>query len=243
MEFLPEFERSFFVFRHEGDFLGRMQPGALLRFAQQAATDHCNALGMNDEVYLRTHTAFLLVRQTLAFARVPHVDETLRFLTRPEAPQRASYKRITQVFDQAGEEVACVDSRWVLVDTDSRRILRKAPQEMEMPWPARVDRELEVSLPARPESMEPAGETVARYSQCDMNGHLNNTRYADIACDLLPPQALRDAAVRRMTLHYHKEVPLGQGMQLTRADLGQGVWRIAGWREGKPCFDAQLWLG
>ena len=243
MEFVPEFERSFFVFRHEGDFLGRMQPGALLRFAQQVATDHCNALGLNDAVYARTHTAFLLVRQTLEFARVPHVDETLRFLTRPEAPQRASYKRITQVFDEAGEEVACVDSRWVLVDTDSRRILRKAPPEMEMPWPALVDRQLEVSLPARPEQMEPAGQLRADYSRCDMNGHLNNTRYADVACDLLPASALRAAAVRRMTIHYHKEIPLGQTAALTRADLGDGCWRVTGWREDKPCFDVQLWLG
>ena len=172
MEFLSDFARSFFVFRHEADFQGRMLPGALLRFAQQVATDHCNAMGVNDELYARTHTAFLLVRQTLEFHRIPHVDETLRFVTTSQMPQRAAYKRITLVTDEAGQEVACVDSRWVLVDTERRHILRKAPPELQLPWPERVDRELDVSLPARPENMEPAGEVHALYTQCDMNGHL-----------------------------------------------------------------------
>ncbi len=243
MELLAEFERPFFVFRHEADFQGRMLPGALLRFAQQVATDHCNAMGINDELYARTHTAFLLVRQTLEFRRVPHVDEALKFLTMPQAPRRATYKRITLVTDEAGEEVACVDSRWVLVDTEKRHILRKAPPQLDLAWPYCVERELDVSLPARPETMDPAGEILARYTQCDMNGHMNNTRYADVACDLLPVEALRSAAVRRMTLHYHKEIPLGQTASLTQARMEDGSWRITGWREGKPCFDVQLWLG
>ena len=243
MDFIPNFTRSFFLFRHEADFQGRMLPGALLRFAQQVATDHCNAMGLTDEVYARIHTAFLLVRQTLEFYRVPHVDETLRFVTLPEAPQRATYKRITLVYDEAGEEVACVDSRWVLVDTESRHILRKAPPEMELDWPVQVDRQLEVGLPARPQDMEPAGEVLARYTQCDMNGHVNNTRYADVACDVIPVEEWQNAAVRRMTIHYHKEIPLGQSAPLTRARMEDGSWRITGWRENKPCFDVQLWLG
>ena len=243
VEFLSDFARSFFVFRHEADFQGRMLPGALLRFAQQVATDHCNAMGVNDELYARTHTAFLLVRQTLEFHRIPHVDETLRFVTTSQMPQRAAYKRITLVTDEAGQEVACVDSRWVLVDTERRHILRKAPPELQLPWPERVDRELDVSLPARPENMEPAVEIHARYTQCDMNGHLNNTRYADLACDLVPVEELRSAAVRRMTIHYHKEIPMGQTAAMTRAKGEDGSWWITGWREDKPCFDVRLWLG
>ena len=171
------------------------------------------------------------------------MDETLRFVTLPEAPQRATYKRITLVADEAGEEVACVDSRWVLVDTESRHILRKAPPEMELAWPVQVDRQLEVGLPARPQDMEPAGEVLARYTQCDMNGHVNNTRYADVACDVIPVEEWQNAAVRRMTIHYHKEIPLGQSAPLTRARMEDGSWRITGWRENKPCFDVQLWLG
>ena len=46
-----------------------------------------------------------------------------------------------------------------------------------------------------------------------------------------------------MTIHYHKEIPLGQSAPLTRARMEDGSWRITGWRQNKPCFDVQLWLG
>ena len=242
MQFTPTYEEDFFLFRHEGDFQGRMQPGALLRFAQQIATDHCNSFGMDDAMYQRTHTAFLLAKLALEFRRQPHVDETLHFVTRPQAPQRAVYKRVTEVYDEQGAQVACVDSRWVLVDTQTRRIMRKAPEEMQVPWAQTVETELDLALPPRPETMAPAGEHMAAYSLCDMNGHLNNTRYADLACNALPVQVLGEKHLQRMVLHYHREVPPGEMFSISVGQVQDNVWFVSGGRENHVCFDAALWF-
>ena len=72
-----------------------------------------------------------------------------------------------------------MDSRWVLIDTEKRIILRKHPEQFNDQWAADVPFELPIKLPRiAPEDCEVLGEQQAVYSRCDMNGHLNNTRYA-----------------------------------------------------------------
>lgn len=236
-----EYADTFPVFRHEGDSRGYIQPGGVLRFAQQVATDQCTRCGITDETYRRTRTAYVLAKQALHFSRVPRVDERLTFLTQPEALKRAVNKRLTVVLDEQGREAALVDSRWVLIDTDRRTILRKHPPEVCGPWAEQVGRELPMRM-QKPGCCESLGLCRADYSRCDMNGHLNNTRYADIVCDALPPQALLRATVRDLLVFYHKEVPLGETFELQRAPMGENCWYFCGVREGKKCFEASITL-
>lgn len=236
-----EFSETFPVFRHEGDCFGNILPGGVLRFAQQVATDQCTQYGITDDTYAKTKTAYVLAKQALHFYRTPRVDEQLTFLTQPEALKRAVNKRVTSVLDQAGHEVALVDSRWVLIDTDKRTILRKHPPEVCGPWAECVDRELPMRM-EKPETAEPAGEYTARYSRCDMNGHLNNTRYADLLCDLLPSKLLRQHPVQDMLFFYHREVPLGETITLRRAQTGADSWYFTGWRQDRCCFEATVSL-
>ena len=47
------------VYRTDGDHLGHVKLG-LLRYAQQVATAHAEAVGLNDALYRKTHTAYVL---------------------------------------------------------------------------------------------------------------------------------------------------------------------------------------
>ena len=180
------YAQKFTVYRHDGDHLGNVKPGALLRYAQQIATTHAEAAGLTDEVYTATRTAFVLAKLALHIDRTPRVDE-LTLVTQPECCKRAVNKRITHFYDADGAEVAVIDSRWVLIDIDKRIILRKHPEQFADHWAEDVPFALPMKMTkAAPEACELAGEPVASYSRCDMNGHLNNTRYADILCDALP---------------------------------------------------------
>ncbi|MGN0975229.1 MAG: acyl-[acyl-carrier-protein] thioesterase [Gemmiger sp.] len=236
-----EYADTFVVYRHEGDSRGNIQPGGILRFAQQVATDQCIQYGITDEVYQKTHTAYVLAKLAVHFERVPKVDEHLTFLTMPESLKRAVNKRITQVLDEEGKEAALVDSRWVLIDTDRRVILRKHPPEVCGPWAERVDRELTMKMMKAAES-ESLGQCCATYSRCDMNGHLNNTRYADIVCDALPLEEMEHKIVSDLLIFYHKEVPMGESFELFRARIDENCWYFYGAKDDKKCFEANVCL-
>ena len=128
-EKLITYTQKFTVYRTDGDHLGHVKLGALLRYAQQVATAHAEAVGLDDALYRKTHTAYVLAKLALHVTRLPLVDEELTLVTQPERCKRAVNKRITHFYDADGAEVATMDSRWVLIDTEKRMILRKHPEQ------------------------------------------------------------------------------------------------------------------
>ena len=127
-----------------------------------------------------------------------------------------------------------------MIDTDKRTILRNHPEEFSNhPWAEKLPR----SLPMRIKKLTDA-ETVATlradYSLCDMNGHLNNTRYADIIFNLLPLEVIRTQTVEDFLIYYHKEIPLGQSFRVCRAQMEENKWFFSGWHEDTCCFEANI---
>ncbi len=235
------YTEKFTVYRHDGDHLGNVKPGALLRYAQQIATEHAEAVGLTEEVYNATRTAFVLAKLVLHIDRMPRVDEELTLVTQPECCKRAVNKRITHFYDAAGEKVAVIDSRWVLIDIDKRIILRKHPEQFADHWAEDVPFTLSMKMTkAAPKACEVVGELVASYSRCDMNGHLNNTRYADILCDVLPWQVWEQGTVQDLMIFYHREILRGESFTLNRAQTGEKQYYFNGERDGKSAFEASI---
>lgn len=236
-----EYTKQFQVYRPDGDHLGRIKPGSLLRYAQQMATEHAEKLGMTNDLYVQTHTAYVLAKLALHVERLPRVDEVLTLVTQPENVKRAVNKRITHFYDESGAEVAMVDSRWVLIDTDRRVILRKHPESFSVSWSEDIPYELPMRMQkAGAEDCEPAGEYAALYSRCDMNGHLNNTRYVDIICDALPWEIWETSSLKDLIVFYHREVPRGENFSLRRARTAEGQWYFYGERNGLSAFEASM---
>ena len=237
MSFYPDFTETFFINRHDADFMGYLKPGSLLRYVQQIATDQNTRLGFTNDFYDQNHFVYLLARQAVEFARVPRIDETLTLTTIPEKSRRAVNKRLTIAVDEAGGEVACVDSRWVLVDTDTRRILRHASPLMEPYWNDTVERALEQSFP-RAETLTELPPCRADYMNCDLNGHLNNCSYADLACAAMPLDWVREKPIRSLRIVYHREIALGQQLFLAAGPAENG-WYTRGTRAGgENAFEA-----
>lgn len=156
------YTQKFTVYRADGDHLGNVKLGALLRYAQQIATTHAEAVGLNDSLYRETHTAYVLAKLALHVNRLPRVDEELTLVTQPERCKRAVNKRITHFYDASGAEVVTMDSRWVLIDTEKRMILRKHPPQFADQWAEDVPIELPMKLPRlAPEDCETLGTQTA----------------------------------------------------------------------------------
>ena len=96
------YTEKFTVYRTDGDHLGNVKLGALLRYAQQVATAHAEAVGLNDALYRKTHTAYVLAKLALHIERLPRVDEELTLLTQPENCKRAvnPYRKVGVIFNK-----------------------------------------------------------------------------------------------------------------------------------------------
>lgn len=234
------YESRHYISECDCDFALRLTAGGLLRLVQEVSTRHCTLLGVTPERYEATHTAFLLAKLC---ARV-HLDipagEEATVVTTPSAPVRAVYHRYTAIMLGEDKLAAEVDARWVLVDTQTRRILRKAPPELGLPFGASSVPELEVSIPKPQGEPVLVGREKALYSRCDQNRHLNNTRYADLICDHLPLERLEAGPVRELTISYHREAPLGCTLGLYAWEEEPGRYYFLGKNGEQSCFEAAV---
>lgn len=235
------FAEEFKVLECECDFRGELTMGGLLRLVQQVGTDQCYALGMDDDFYKEQKAVFLLTRQAVQIYTPPRRGQIVRLQTIGQAPQRAVYKRLTKIFAQNGELLAMADSRWVLVSTDTWRIMRRPPEGFPSGWQSEVPETLEQQIQA-PAQTQLVGQKSADYSSCDTNHHMNNTRYADIACSALPLEALRAARVAELRIVYHREVPMGESFAVRRAQTAQNAWYVCAERENHAAFECALQL-
>lgn len=221
------------------DFRRRMKPSALLRCTEQISTDHARAYGMDDAFFARQKAVFLLGKQSLRFVRVPRRGEQMTLTTFAEESRRGSLKRITELRDAEGQLAALVDARWILVDTESQRILRQPGwQSPDGYWNQQIDAELPLQV-HKAEPLVCAGVWRADYSLCDQNGHLNNACYLDIACDALPLRVMEQEVVHFACLKYHRQLLMGQSMEVFYAPSGPG-WYVVGHHEGQSAFECYL---
>ncbi|WP_367925447.1 acyl-[acyl-carrier-protein] thioesterase [uncultured Ruthenibacterium sp.] len=222
----------------ETDATKRMTPGAILRRAQQISTDHCTRLGIDESLYQKTHTAFLLAKLAMQIYEPIPAGMQVTITTMPSAPQRAIYHRYTSFCDDAGKKLCEMDSCWILVNTSNKRILRVPPQDLPLPFIGEPKKLLDLTI--QKAETEYVAEEKAVYTRCDQNHHLNNTSYADILCDHLPTDLLLNSQPQRLAITYHKEIPLGQSFQLSRATLNDKDYYFLGQSAGCKHFEAQF---
>ncbi len=230
------------VMNADADFRSLLKPSALLRYVEQVSADHARTFGMTDQFFKNHGVAFLVGKQALKFDRVPQRAEKLTLLTRAEASRRGSVKRITTVTDAEGKQVAMVDCRWIVVSLAENRILREPGWTVEGFWNETVEGELPLQLHKCREGLASAGEWTVRYSQCDLNGHLNNAFYLDLVCDALPLDVVRKGPVTFASINYHREVPMGETVEVFYAPSAEG-WYIIGKHNGQTSFESYLELG
>ena len=193
----------------DSDFRRCLKPSALFRYVEQVSADHARAYGMDHAFFRERRSAFLVGKQALRVWRMPGRAEKINLTTACEAFKKGTMKRLTTITSETGEKLALVDCRWMIVDTETGRILRTPGWTM----PDFQNDDLPEELPQIVHKSQPltaAGERRASYSMCDLNGHINNSLYLDIACDALPQEVVEAAPLSFASIKYHREVPMGQ---------------------------------
>ena len=195
------------------DFTGRWRPGAILESMQDLATRHAELLGFGRAAMLERNVIWILSRTHLRMQTYPMMDEEVVAHTWPGVPNRFFFPRHFLFTRPDGAALGAASSLWLVLELGARAIL--PPSKCGFAFPDTSG--LTPPLPApervsRVEGEAARGVRVARYTDLDINHHVNNTRYADWVCDALPLEVLRAHCVENLLLNYAKEVLPGQAV-------------------------------
>jgi len=227
------------------DGRSRCRPSALLGYLQEAATLAAESRGFGREVLMTHHGAFwMLARLWYRLDRPLRWGEELTIHTWHRGGKGASMYRDFDLYVD-GVHIGEAVSVWVLVQLEDRKMLRLAQiPELEGTGGGERNKDIQLSKLRLPEGMAPVERRLMHYSDTDINGHVNNNRYADFACDAIRADLLEeDTFVASMQLGYHAECHPGEVIDLLVA-RGEQTQFVCGVDEnGKSRFDARLILG
>lgn len=179
---------------------------AVLNHFQDCSSFHSEDLGVGAEFLEKRQRMWVLSSWKIEVCRYPKLTERIRVETVPYDFSKLTGGRNFRMLDEQGEMIAWADSLWVYMDTVRMRPCRleedvvaayslgeKLPMDYE-------DRH--IVLPEGMETREPLG---IHTFQLDMNHHVNNGQYVQMAAEYLPDGFV----IRKMRAEYKKSAQLG----------------------------------
>lgn len=209
-----------------------MRPSQLFELLQEAATDHSELLGAGIAVIRRQNLMWVLARQNVQIARMPVYGERISVETWPGDTVHSLYPRYYRLLDERGEPIIESSSIWLLVDMDERTLVPSVRSGFVF---SNEKRGCEIALPSPPRSFftDRSVSFTVPFSYVDMNGHMNNTRYFDLADNLSPAAAAGRDPVR-ILVEYSAELRQGCRYELSYGQEGERFFLKSG--GDKPLF-------
>ena len=207
------------------DCFGRCKPSSLLRFAQDAAGEHCVQLGTDWDSMAKRHYFWAVIRHRMEITRLPKEGETVTVKTWPMPTTRVAYPRATEGFDSEGNSLFKVISLWVIMDMDTRTMILPGKSGVDVAGTSfGTELKAPAGLPAG--SFQSSTLRTVRSSDLDRNRHMNNARYLDWIWDLKPVCFHENHPMKAVTICYMSEALEGQTLQLSWE--GEDIFRVDG---------------
>ena len=210
----PLYTREFRINNASTDRFGRAKASYLLDILQEVAGDHSAILGTDRRALTDRNLFWAVIRHRVQISRFPGAGETLRVETWPMPTTRTAYPRSTIGYDENGQEVFRAISLWVLMDRDSRAMVLPGRSGVEVTGTLRG---CELTAPGSMVLREFAETDTrqVRFSDLDINGHMNNCRYLDWVTDLLPSDFHHGHNLAEFTICYLSEIREGEELLLS----------------------------
>lgn len=212
------------IHSYDVDFARQATLEAVSRLFLEAAWNHAEALGVGYAHLAQQGRFWVLVRLLIKLEGYPQWRDTLTLNTWPRAGKGVFALREFELIDSAGQQLGGGSSAWVVLDAETKK-------------PQRIDKMLN-SIRTGPErlavGLEPskvascAGpittSTSARYSDIDLNGHLNSGRYIGCLLDSYPFDFHKHHQAQLLETNYLGETQGGESLAIPSQEEQPGTW-------------------
>ena len=234
---MKTYEETFPILTSNCDMKGTWRLSAVLESMQEAAGAHSLLLGCGREELLKKNIVWVLSRSELHMNRYPRAGEKITLHTFPMPNRICFFPRYYIFTDERGEMVGKAGTLWLLLDTVTRKML--PPGEIARLIPDNRDLTVPMNLPATVGNLQ-GEEFVSVYTpvftDLDVNGHVNNTRYADWLCNTLGIDLMSENDPETIIFNYNHEILPGQEITLHRILKGK-QYRLSGYAGDSIAFE------
>ena len=185
---------------------------SILEMFENIGGYHSDLAGYGANDVPNKKVVWILLGWKLHVIKRPKYGQTIHVKTWGRNATKVYTYRDFEMYDENNELCAIATSKWTLVNIESGKITRLTDEvlgkyELEEKC-VFEDRELnKIEIPVT--NTNEAEYTVIR-RDIDINGHMHNLYYLDIAYEALPQEAYQKRPFNDIEIHYKKEIKLGE---------------------------------
>ena len=236
-----KFTETVQIYNYDVDMRGVLRPTALLAKLEEVGSHQMLAYPPSNDDLRARGMGFILSRAVLRIYTELREGDTATAETFATDSRGLAFNRCYHML-RDGEVAAEVYTVWALLNFEEHRLLRvgEIGEVGGEPDPAfSLDIPLRVRMPAAEEFLEVAKREVY-YSDTDMNGHMNNTKYLNMLCDFVPE--IEKKSLKGINISYVAEAPLGEQLTVLRKADGDTCYFKTVRSDGKINCEAVLYF-
>lgn len=204
-------EREYKVHNYEADGNGRILVSSLMNYLEDIAIVQANEFGSGIEYLKQNNIAWVVYRWNVRIKKYANVGEILKVRTWPHTYRKFYAYRKHEVVNSQGEVIVTADSIWFMIDISRRRPCKISDEIVNMFGLKEGEKE-EIAFEklTAPSNNEVEKKFQVRYSDIDMNHHVNNVKYISWALETVPMDIIKNLLLKQLSISYEKETKYGE---------------------------------
>lgn len=217
------------------DFNGRLTMGVLGNHLLNCAGFHANDRGFGIATLNEENYTWVLSRLAIELDEMPYQYEDFTIQTWVENVYRLFTDRNFAILNKEGKTIGYARSVWAMINLNTRKPADLLALHGGSIVDYVTDKPCPIEKPSRIKvtAEEPTAILTAKYSDIDVNGHVNSIRYIEHILDLFPLDLYKTKQIRRFEMAYVAESYYGDELSLFQEEVTGNEYHVEVKKNGK----------
>ena len=210
------------------DFKGRLTMGVLGNHLLNCAGFHASDRGFGIARLNEDNYTWVLSRLAIELDEMPYQYEEFSVQTWVENVYRLFTDRNFAIVDKDGKKIGYARSVWAMINLNTRKpadlltLHGGSIVDYVCDEPCPIEKPSRIKVTAK----EPVSKLTAKYSDIDINGHVNSIRYIEHILDLFPIELYKSKHIRRFEMAYVAESYYGDELSFYVDETNENEYHI-----------------
>ena len=210
------------------DFKGRLTMGVLGNHLLNCAGFHASERGFGIATLNEDNYTWVLSRLAIDLEEMPYQYEEFTVQTWVENVYRLFTDRNFAILNKDGKKIGYARSVWAMINLNTR----KPADLLTLHGGSIVDYVCDEPCPIEKPSRikvttdKPSAKLTAKYSDIDINGHVNSIRYIEHILDLFPIQLYMRKQIQRFEMAYVAESYYGDELSFFEEEVNEDEYHV-----------------
>lgn len=189
---------------------------SILGFLEEIGCKHSDKAGYGVLDIKGNKLVWVLLDWKLEVIKRPKYGQTITINTWSKDAKKCYCYRDFEILDEEGNLIGKATSKWVLIDIEKNKITKVTEEVLkayEPEYTKSVFDEEELNKIAENEKIQKTAEYLVRRIDIDVNKHMHNLNYLNVAYEALPEDIYEKGEFNNVRITYKKEAKLGDNIK------------------------------